>query len=213
MSNIANYEVARLDRALNQRLYLLNDEQKSQKLQTNQDQKQDEFSYEVLGSTGSVYKVVLSVNPSCNCPDFLKRSKRCKHILFILHRYLGLPKVHKLLFQEVFSLEELHSVIKFKNNNSENKTNNDNNDNNNSNNNSNNNNHTNIIAPTYIQQKYLALKRSEEQVLNIENVQEAIAQKTITVEDDCCICFESLLENSEVLVWCKNQCGNSLHKS
>ncbi|XP_058070003.1 uncharacterized protein LOC131219032 [Magnolia sinica] len=41
----------------------------------------------VLGATGNVYTVTLSVAPSCTCPD---RTTPCKHILFVLLRVLGL---------------------------------------------------------------------------------------------------------------------------
>lgn len=43
----------------------------------------------LMGSTGNVYHVKLSVRPSCTCPDFKKRSRGfvsvtvCKHIIFL----------------------------------------------------------------------------------------------------------------------------------
>lgn len=41
----------------------------------------------VEGSQGVVYKVVLrSRECSCTCPDFLRRGRPCKHILFVLAR-------------------------------------------------------------------------------------------------------------------------------
>lgn len=45
-------------------------------------------SFFVLGATGNVYNVNLSVTPSCTCPD---RTAPCKHILFVLIRVLGIP--------------------------------------------------------------------------------------------------------------------------
>ncbi|XP_041019281.1 mitogen-activated protein kinase kinase kinase 1 [Juglans microcarpa x Juglans regia] len=40
----------------------------------------------VLGATGNVYTVTLSVTPSCSCPD---HTTPCKHILFVFIRVLG----------------------------------------------------------------------------------------------------------------------------
>lgn len=42
----------------------------------------------VLGATGNVYTVTLSLTPSCTCPD---RTTPCKHMLFVYIRVLGLP--------------------------------------------------------------------------------------------------------------------------
>ena len=43
-------------------------------------------NFYVLGTTGNVYIVNLSTNPSCTCPD---RTNPCKHIFFVLIRVLG----------------------------------------------------------------------------------------------------------------------------
>lgn len=50
----------------------------------------DEFerSYIIMGSTGNIYTVKINSQPSCNCPDFLTRNNRCKHIYFILLRIM-----------------------------------------------------------------------------------------------------------------------------
>lgn len=40
----------------------------------------------VLGATGNVYTVTLSITPSCSCPD---HTIPCKHILFVFIRVLG----------------------------------------------------------------------------------------------------------------------------
>lgn len=45
-------------------------------------------SYAVMGSTGNVYNVTIDNSPSCTCPDFQTRHKRCKHIYFILIRVM-----------------------------------------------------------------------------------------------------------------------------
>lgn len=79
-------DLERLNRALNQKMYLL-------------DKTPVEKGYEFMveGSTGTNYKVsILSGssldekppqgNLKCTCPDFYRRHKLCKHILFIVCR-------------------------------------------------------------------------------------------------------------------------------
>jgi len=46
--------------------------------------------YKVLGTRGVEYTVHLCQQPTCDCPDYLTRQLRCKHILFVLRRVLGL---------------------------------------------------------------------------------------------------------------------------
>ncbi|CAJ1452908.1 unnamed protein product [Effrenium voratum] len=73
----------RIDRALMQRLYLL------------QMQRQDGgrgATFKVLGSTGNVYTVDFGIRPGCDCPDFLKGRGLCKHVLFIWLRVLRVPE-------------------------------------------------------------------------------------------------------------------------
>jgi hypothetical protein len=49
-----------------------------------------EREYAVMGSTGNVYLVKIKSVPTCTCPDYLERLKRCKHIYFILIRVMGI---------------------------------------------------------------------------------------------------------------------------
>ncbi|KAF5205922.1 Swim zinc finger family protein [Thalictrum thalictroides] len=44
-------------------------------------------TFYVLGATGNVYTVTLSITPTCTCPD---RTIPCKHILFVFLRVLGI---------------------------------------------------------------------------------------------------------------------------
>ena len=44
--------------------------------------------YLIMGSTGNVYSVVITNKPTCTCPDFRQRKKRCKHIYFVLIRIM-----------------------------------------------------------------------------------------------------------------------------
>ena len=47
-----------------------------------------ERSYEVMGTTGNVYNVCICTSPTCTCPDYTSRQRRCKHIYFVLSRIM-----------------------------------------------------------------------------------------------------------------------------
>ncbi len=66
----------RLERALNQRMFLLNHSTDN-----------DSHTFEVEGSSDKQYTVILKKEgTSCNCIDFMKRKKICKHIMFVICR-------------------------------------------------------------------------------------------------------------------------------
>lgn len=43
-----------------------------------------ERKYDIMGTTKNVYTVTINKSPSCTCPDYVQRHKRCKHIFFVL---------------------------------------------------------------------------------------------------------------------------------
>ncbi|VBB17960.1 hypothetical protein YASMINEVIRUS_423 [Yasminevirus sp. GU-2018] len=47
-----------------------------------------ERSYDVMGTTGNAYNVCIKTSPTCTCPDYTTRHKRCKHIYFVLSRIM-----------------------------------------------------------------------------------------------------------------------------
>ncbi len=63
----------RIDRAMNQRLFLLN-----------YIKRENDYLFEVEGSTGKSYNVIVSEKMTCSCIDFTRRKKICKHIIFIV---------------------------------------------------------------------------------------------------------------------------------
>jgi len=83
----------RIDRALEQRMYLV--EQKNIKPCTAGGPARQ---YVVLGSTGNVYSVVVSDVVSCDCPDAAK-GNACKHQLFVFLRVLRVPPSSNLIYQ------------------------------------------------------------------------------------------------------------------
>ena len=92
----ANIEV-RLHRALRERLFLL-------QRHPQQGDVSPSVKFEVLGSTGNVYTVVVAEIPSCSCPD---SSVPCKHLLFVYLRVLRLPAESPLLYQVALVPTEL----------------------------------------------------------------------------------------------------------
>lgn len=92
----------RIDRALSQRLYLL-------QMQKHEGGPGAEFK--VLGSTGNVYSVDIGTRPCCDCPDFLKGRGLCKHILFIWLRVLGVSEDDYRIWQRALISSELSTAV------------------------------------------------------------------------------------------------------
>lgn len=55
-------------------------------------------SYVIMGSSGNVYTVKISGNPSCTCPDYQTRGRRCKHIFFVLIRIMKVTNEDKAIY-------------------------------------------------------------------------------------------------------------------
>ncbi len=95
----------RVERAMNQRLFLLN----YKKIE-------NDYLFEVEGSTGKSYNVIVSENIRCSCIDFIKRKKICKHIIFIVCKVYKIkinddnPNINILFNFEDIDLEK--SVMK-----------------------------------------------------------------------------------------------------
>jgi hypothetical protein len=74
---MSNFYKNRRERALYQRMYLLD----AKILNT------DNWEFQVKGSTGNKYKIVLNTHKmSCSCSDFKIRHRICKHLFFIIVR-------------------------------------------------------------------------------------------------------------------------------
>ena len=55
-------------------------------------------SYIIMGSSGNVYTVAIKNDPSCTCPDFQTRGRRCKHIYFVLIRIMKVTNEDKTIY-------------------------------------------------------------------------------------------------------------------
>merc|ERR1712070_671690 len=93
----------RIERALQQRLYLLNMERHPGP--------GPGATFAVLGSTGNVYTVEFGQCPQCNCPDFLNGRGLCKHVLFIWLRVLRCSEDDPRIWQTALLTSELQTAI------------------------------------------------------------------------------------------------------
>lgn len=93
----------RIERALSQRLYLLDQHDISTPGNLGR-------CFSVLGSTGNTYHVTISKFPSCTCPDF-ENGNLCKHILFVYLRVLRCPETSPIICQDALLQDELASLF------------------------------------------------------------------------------------------------------
>lgn len=66
-------------RGITQKLYVINYTTDGQKI-----------NVDIMGSSGNMYNLTITNKPICNCPDFILRQKRCKHIYYFLIKGLKL---------------------------------------------------------------------------------------------------------------------------
>ncbi|KAJ5744848.1 hypothetical protein N7533_009718 [Penicillium manginii] len=73
--------------------------------------KNPQISFDVIGSTGNLYKTTIKEVSSCDCPDsrFRGRNENCKHILYVLVRALKAPE--ELQYQRAFLPSEIRSML------------------------------------------------------------------------------------------------------
>lgn len=77
----------RKDRGKTQRIFLVHTH--------NYDDSDIVRSYDVMGTTGNLYTVTIKDIPTCTCPDYSQRQKRCKHIYFVLTRIMKVKPKHE----------------------------------------------------------------------------------------------------------------------
>lgn len=88
---------ARIDRALTQRLYLID-----------RVANLDNHTFRVIGSTGNLYTVSIGNSIKCDCPDPLNT---CKHIIFVLCKILRIPSTSPVITQTKFSPEQMIDIL------------------------------------------------------------------------------------------------------
>lgn len=86
-SSQADYQFrSRIDRAFEQRIYLIeaHDETDKNKI----------FRFEIMGNSGTAYNITITEGKAiyCDCPDHKHSYNLCKHLLFVLIRVLGMTR-------------------------------------------------------------------------------------------------------------------------
>ncbi|CAB4401159.1 unnamed protein product [Rhizophagus irregularis] len=149
-------------------------------------EKIDDFHEEfaVLGSTGNIYTVTIKHVPNCTCPDFGK-GNLCKHIFFIYLKVFRLNRDSSFIYQKALLSKELRSIFA---NAAPDPT---------------------VLANQRVRDKYKTFTSGE--LVSDTNGNEN--EKRRPIEGNCPICYEPLEEKDHKnIVWCKEGCGNNLHK-
>jgi hypothetical protein len=68
----------RLDRAISQPMFLIDRERK-----LNSDGTHEVEKFDMAGSTGNIYEVMIDKKPKCTCMDARIRGNQCKHIIYV----------------------------------------------------------------------------------------------------------------------------------
>ncbi|TFK18862.1 hypothetical protein FA15DRAFT_674946 [Coprinopsis marcescibilis] len=165
----------RLERARSQTFYLLERRRIAEELR-------EEF--DITGSTGNVYTVVIDHLPRCSCPDSGK-GNHCKHILFVFMKVLQIPTHTSLWYQKALvssELQEIFSIARIA---------------------------PNSVANPRVQAAYARVTGKS----SSPNEPKLSQKKRIPGEgDDCPICYDTMYKAAEaILVFCDG-CGNAVHK-
>ncbi|BCS28967.1 RING finger protein [Aspergillus puulaauensis] len=90
----------RLDRAISQRMFVV-----GQAIAGTDENRELEF--DIVGSTGNIYKTVIRKEPACSCPD-ARNGNQCKHICYVLAKVLKAPA--ELQYQLAFLSSEIREI-------------------------------------------------------------------------------------------------------
>ncbi|EGG02123.1 uncharacterized protein MELLADRAFT_117636 [Melampsora larici-populina 98AG31] len=140
--------------------------------------------FQVLGSTGNIYTVVVNQMPSCTCPDWLK-GNICKHLLFVFIKVLGVPISSQLYYQPALLTNELEDIFSAAPE------------------------APNDPTSQHLRSVYAAAtgKAPVDAALEVPS-----RRKPIEEGDDCPICYEELpCDSTKDIVFCEDGCGKGLH--
>ncbi|KAE8145392.1 RING finger domain-containing protein [Aspergillus avenaceus] len=68
-----------------------------------------QMNFDIVGTTGNMYKTVIGKVPSCDCPDASSKGNQCKHICYVLDIVLKAPQ--HLQYQLAFLSTELREIF------------------------------------------------------------------------------------------------------
>lgn len=192
MFRYQNETVTRIERAISQRLYLLKEIEPTASNNT------CSRSFDVLGLKGDVYRVIIGTETKCTCPDWLRRHAHCKHIYFILHRYLKVPLQSELLTLSTYNELQLAQIFSIQSENQQRSN-------------------ATVLAPSdnNVRARYEHIFVNKNVVINdTKDVQECkVEEKPLEEDESCPICLEEMTVNDskQPLIWCRTQCGKHIH--
>jgi len=91
----------RIYRAQNQRMFMISCEELDDETR----------KYAVLGSTGNIYNVTITLKPKCTCPDYLTRGDCCKHILLVYLKVLRCGASSPYIYQKALLSSEVKEIF------------------------------------------------------------------------------------------------------
>ena len=169
----------RIERCFTDNLYLV----ESIPQNSNEEKKR---IYLIMGSTGNVYSVVITNKPTCTCPDFRQRKKRCKHIYFVLIRIM---KVENPIIKKFTNdnLDEMFNNIPLITNN--------------------------LIVDKSKRDKFHEITNNikSNNSKEINSKTDNKVKQRLNDNDICPICLDNI-NNGKELDYCKYSCGLTLHK-
>lgn len=130
--------------------------------------KEFEKEFIVMGSTGNVYHVTIREYPTCTCPDFMTRMRRCKHIFFILIKVMKIKNSDQEEYYDDELLEMFKNIPQITEN---------------------------LVADSVIKEKYKRINSIDEKEEENEK-DEKVKKKSI--DDICPICLENLDNGQDV---------------
>eukprot|EP00928_Gymnodinium_smaydae_P037032 TRINITY_DN25778_c0_g1_i2.p1 TRINITY_DN25778_c0_g1~~TRINITY_DN25778_c0_g1_i2.p1 ORF type:complete len:443 (-),score=70.53 TRINITY_DN25778_c0_g1_i2:62-1390(-) len=177
----------RIERALSQRLYLLERRVGQDVGDTPQ------TTFMVMGSTGNVYEVLVGTSPCCSCPDFQRRQSPCKHILFVWIRVLRLDADDPRIWQKRLRVADVREVLERRRAPAVERG---------------------VHAPKDVKDRYKHTFGSQEPQEEEEAPATSGRLRKMLDEDDCPICYEAMDSQEEargLITYC-SCCGSNLHK-
>lgn len=175
----------RIERALQQRLFLIDASAVSPSLQGGG----SSITLSVLGSTGNVYEVTIQKVPHCSCPDAAK-GNLCKHLLFVMLKVVGLPAHDQLVYQSAYLTDEVEKIIALLQTRLQSLG-------------------RDVVANEQVQKVHADMKKGIKS--GDDDKSNAVPRKEIDGQD-CPICFDDLGSNLSQLTYCKGTCGTNYHK-
>jgi len=165
----------RVERVMTQRFFMVDRKREHNRLK-------EEF--QVLGSTGNVYTVVVDHKPACSCPDAMK-GNHCKHILFIFLKVLQVSRESGFWYQKALLTTELETIFAEA-----------------------------PLAPNSVEHPRVseAYAQATGKATSSKVTDDSTNKRRIPgPEDDCPICYETMhVVDTKSLTFCV-ECGNALH--